>query len=926
MKNFLLLLSLILCTIISAQSTEIPFYNNGTYDSAIPAPQDVLGFEIGKRPTRYHETVQYIKTLSEKSPLVNLYELGETHQGRKLYYLTVTSEKNNSNIEKIKGNLAKLADIRKLASVSEADDIIKNSPAVAMMMYSIHGNEASGTDASLQLAYQLAAGTDAATKKLLDELVIIIYPMENPDGRARFNGQVETWNGEVNINDSQSLPHSGVWPSGRTNHYHFDLNRDWFILSQPESRSRVKTVLEWNPQLVVDAHEMGSFSSFLFNPPREPINPNMDKRIINAWDLYAAGQAEAFDEYSWSYYTREWLEEWYPGYGSSWPSYGGAVSILYEQARTSGLSVKRPDGQELTFRESVHHQFISSLANLKTLANNREEMLKDYYEINRDALNKSRADGVKSFIIDPADYPARVKKLVEVLTYQGIEVYKTENELTVKGRSYWDKNSGSHKLSGGAYVIPVQQPRQDLVNAIFEFDTRMNNYFLKTERENLEKGKGTRLYEVTAWSIPLAYGVNAYASSEMPSVGKYPVKEEEPSKGSLLNSGAKYGYVIEYKDDSAIDALLMLFEKGYKIQSAEKPFTVGGKNYGRGTLLLRNIENPELAESDLAEIADKSGADIIGVNTALAEKGTDLGGGNFSLLEKPKTAMLIGGSISLYNYGAMRYLFDYELGMKVSSLNALYLNFYDLRKYNVIVIPSVWGGVSMFKQILGKGGEKKLKDWVSDGGTLIAIGSSAAALADSSIAISKVKLRRQSISKLDDYEKAFMQESGIKNITIDSLEIWEGKTKEAPKSTEEKETKFDTTNLAELDKQAIKYYPQGAILQVDLNGEHWLNYGMGGRVPALLAGSYAFLSKSPVQTAGRFSSQENLRLSGLLWPEAKKRIANSAYCTRESMGQGQIILFAEEPNYRSYFYGTARMLINAVLLGPGHGASQPVEW
>jgi hypothetical protein len=636
MKNYLLIFSLLICSIITAQQTKIPFYANGTYDTSIPALLEITGFELGERPTRYHETVSYIKALAEKSPLVNLYEQGETHQGRKLYYLTITSAKNNSNIEKIKTDISKLADPRKLTSGSEANDIIESSPAVAVMMYSIHGNEASGTDASLQLAYQLAAGTDEATKKLLDDLVIVIYPMENPDGRERFNGQMETWNGRAKISDTQSLPHSGVWPSGRTNHYHFDLNRDWFILSQPESISRVKTILEWNPQLVVDAHEMGSFSSFLFNPPREPINPNMDRRIVNAWDLYAADHAKAFDEYGWSYYTREWLEEWYPGYGSSWPSYGGAVAILYEQARTSGLTVKRPDGQELSFRESVHHQFISSLANLKTLADNRMKMLKDFYEINRDALSKSRADGVTSFIIDPADNPTRAKKLAEVLALQGIEVYKNDNKLSINGRSYWDKKSGSHSLSNGAYIIPVNQPRQDLVNAIFEFDTRMNNYFLETERENIEKGKGTRLYEVSSWSMPLAYGVNAFASSEKPYGDKVSVTERKSVKGTLINSGAKYGYVIEYKDDNAIDALLMLFEKELKIQSAEKPFTVDGNSFERGTLLLRNIENPGMAESDLAAIAEKSGVDVIGVNTALAQKGTDLGGSNFTLLENQK--------------------------------------------------------------------------------------------------------------------------------------------------------------------------------------------------------------------------------------------------------------------------------------------------
>jgi hypothetical protein len=553
-------------------------------------------------------------------------------------------------------------------------------------------------------------------------------------------------------------------------------------------------------------------------------------------------------------------------------------------------------------------------------------MLRDYYEINKEALTKTRNDGIKSFIIDPSDNPTRTEKLVEVLTYQGIEVYKTTDRYSVTGKSYWDKKSKSFNLPTGSYIIPVQQPRQDLVNAIMEFDTRMDNYFLKTERENLEKGKGTRLYEVSAWSIPLAYGVTAIASADVPTVDKNLVTETGKVKGTLLNPGAKYGYVIEYKDDSVIDALLKLFDKGYKIQSAEKPFTVDGKNYDRGTLLLRIIENPNLNTEELAVIAEETGVKILGVNTALAQQGTDLGGGNFTLLEKPKTAMLTGGALSLYNYGTMRYLFDYELGMKVSSLNALYLGYFDLRKYNVIIVPSLWGGPSMLKQIIGDTGVKKIKDWINDGGTLIAIGSSAAALADSSLAISKVKLRRQNIDKLAEYHEAFTKESNIKNITIDSIAIWEGKGEGPALLAEDIKTEPDKKKLALTDSDARKFSPQGSILHVNLNEEHWLNYGIGSKVPALIEGSYSYLSKPPVETTGRFGGMDDIRLSGLLWPEAKVRLVNSAYCTRESSGSGQIILFAGEPNFRSYFYGTARMLINAVLLGPGYGARQPVEY
>jgi len=412
----------------------------------------------------------------------------------------------------------KLSDPR-ITNESEANLIIKNSPASALMMYSIHGNEASGTDAAIKLIYHLAAGTDETTKKLLNDLIIIIYPMENPDGRERFINQVETWRGKVKNSDTQSYPHSGVWPSARTNHYHFDLNRDWFILSQPESRARVKLILEWNPQLVVDAHEMGPFSSFLFNPPREPINPNLKPEIINWWKVFAEDQAKAFDEFGRDYYTREWLEEWYPGYGSSYPSYHGAVSILYEQARTSGMEVKQREGTLLTFKEAIHNQFISSVANLSTTANNRTKLLSDYYNNKKNEISTSRKDGINYFVLDSKVNPARLNKLIEVLIFQGIEVYSTNKEFNLsESNNYWKEKNKSNKISNNAYIIPVKQPKQSLINAILEFDTRMDNKFLKWERESLEKGEGTKLYEVSSWALPLAYGIDAYAAKSIPDI------------------------------------------------------------------------------------------------------------------------------------------------------------------------------------------------------------------------------------------------------------------------------------------------------------------------------------------------------------------------------------------------------------------------
>lgn len=924
--GFVFLYVLMLLFSIALSQEQEPLYKNGTYEQNIPSPEEVLGFSLGERPVRYEEVVKYLKTLSRKTPRVKLVEAGMTHENRRLYYALVSSAENMTRLDEIKDKIATLSDPRKLKSGREAQDITSETPAIAWLMYSIHGDELSGVDAGLMMAYQLAAGTDTLSKKLRRELVVGIDPIENPDGRERFLAQMEQWRGLLPNSDAQSIQHTGVWPWGRGNHYLFDLNRDWFILSQPESRARVQALVNWHPQLVVDAHEMGSYETFLFPPPREPFNPNLSPAILKWTNTLSEEQAKAFDQYGWSYYTREWNEEWYPGYGSSLPVYHGAIGILYEQASTEGTSIKRPDGTVLTFRESVHHQFISSVANLTTLANHREEILNDFYGMKKEASAKSKS-GAQAYYIVPGGNPSRANRLIGKLLMQNIEIETAEADFQVRdARSYWEAAPAAKKLPKGTFIIRLDQPLRPLINTILEFDPRMTTEFLKSERESLERGEGTRMYEVSAWSLPMAYNVEAYASSTSPGVKTKPVGELPAPIGRVTNPDPAYGFVINYSDDNAITALLKVFESGCKVRIAREPFQIEGNAFSRGSLLLRRNENPPDLPKRIAEIAQTSGAAVYGVNTARSQDGPDLGGGEFELLAPPKIAVLSGPSISLSDFGVIWYLLDHELKYPFSILNNGNFEGFDLRKYNVLILPSASGGTETYQQMFGKKGIEKLKNWVNGGGTLIGIENGAAFLADSATGFSQVKLRRQALKEIALYEAAAEQERQIGKTKIDSLTIWEGKDSTAPKAALSKDAEKDKEDLKALeaeDQQLRLFMPRGAILKVDLDETYWLNFGVGDKVPAILYTSNAYFAKKPVETAGRFARAPGLRMSGLLWPEAKKRWENTAYATREALGNGQIILFAGEPDFRSYFYGTGRMLINSMLLGPGFGTKQP---
>ena len=908
-----------------AQESPQPFYPDGTYLEDVPTPDEVLGFPLGQKPARYDEAIRYLKILDEISPRGQLMETGETHEGRKLYIFLVTSEDNMEKLEEIRDNHAKLADPRRIRSNSEAESIIESNPAVVWLMYNVHGNELSGADASLQLAYQLTAGTDETTKNILQEVIVGIDPIENPDGRERTLAQLQQWKGYVPSTDVQNITHSGVWPGGRTNHYLFDMNRDWFILSQPESRARVKTILQWNPQLVVDAHEMGSFSTYFFNPPREPISLNIPPVILKWWEVFSTDQARAFDKYGWSYYTRESFDEWYPGYGSSWPYFMGSIAILYEQARTSGTHVKRPDGTVLSFREAIHHQFVSSLANARTAAENRKALLRDFYRTKQETISGPKKGDVQAYIINPGENPARTRRLIKKLLMQSIEVEMATKDFRMSDiRSYWNANTTTNTLPKGTYIIRMNQPMHRLIKAILEFDPRLTTKFLREERESLEKGRGTRMYEVGAWSMLLAYDVDAYVSTTRPSVETKSVTVLPESEGHVTEPNATYGFIIDYQDDHAVDALIHLLEHGYKVCSANKPFTIAGRSFSRGSLLLRIHENPKSLIEDIKNIARLSHAVIYGINTAMTDKGPDFGSQEFRLLTQPRLAVLTGPGINTSNFGALWYLLDCELKCKHTILDVTNLSRIDLRKYNVLILPSTWRGPEAYKQIFGKKELKSLKGWVADGGTLVAIGNGAVFLADTTTSFSKVRLRRQVLKDLEQYKAAYEQEKNIGKTKIDSLAIWEGADTSNPDEKQKETPKVDVKALKTLDEKQRVFMPRGTILSIDLNEEHWLNFGANQKVPAIVYTSYAFLSKRPVQTAARFSEGSHLRLSGLLWPEARARWEKSAYTTRESYEKGQLILFADEPNYRSYFYGTTRLLINSIFLGPGFGTSQPV--
>ena len=908
------------------------------YIDSVDHPNEFLDFDYATRVATPEQITSALKSWANQSDRLKVIEYARSHENRPLHAVFISSPENLKNLNSIKDKISQLADAR-ITNDRKAKTLINELPAVAWMAYSIHGNETSGADAALGVIYHLIASKDDDILELLDDMVIIVDPVMNPDGRARFAKNLEQYRGTAPNYDDQSLIHTGDWPYGRTNHYYYDLNRDWVYLTQPETQGRVALINEWKPQILVDAHEMGAQDTFMTGPAREPINKNVDYDLIKWGNVFAKDQGNEFDRRNWRFYTGEWHEDLYPGY-SFYVAFRGTLGILYEQSRMAEDGVRRPEGTIQSYKESVHHQFVSTMINLDTLKNNSKSMYEDYWDGRKYNVSSNSKYSNRSYVVLANDNNGRINALAEKLKAQDIEIYKNNKPINVSNAL---KQNGvtvnEYTIPTGSMIIPNNQPEAPLVSAILEFDAEIDDEVLIEEKQKRIKNGSSIMYDTTAFNFTMMFGLPAIT---VPQDLKDNLTNWTPSPESLEINQDAVIWAVDGKDDRSVAFAARLLEQNVQVRIIDKNSTLSGHDLSRGSVAVIAMDNPSYnnLHKTIKTVATDLDISVVSIESGFGPKELpDWGGRHFRLLKKPQIAILSHSGFSSYDVGVSWWSLDHHLGIRHSQLNSSLTGYGDLRRYNTIILPSGNPDLSDYAKNM-------LMDWVKQGGTLIANNRSTRTII-SSDGMGSVKSLNTTFDKSKSYNIDLMREIYSLEDNIDISDANDNKVDtEIMYPWETSDVTYTKEQLEMRDKWQSTLMPSGAIVSARADSENWLTFGAEDVVPVLY-GNYPILMTGGNSTAalriGELIPNKdsktktinwsqipsgydlNVRMSGLVWPEASQRIANSAYLTREKIGKGQIILFSGEPNFRGSARGTNRLWLNAVIYGSGLGTNPLVN-
>ena len=820
------------------------------YDASIPTPEEVLGNVPGEWHVRHDQLLQYMHAVAEASDRVTIHKFGETYEDRDLVYLTITSPDNQENIDQIREEHVALTDPEQSDELNTAD-----MPIVLYMGYSIHGDESSGSNASMLTAYYMAAAQGDEVEEKLQNSVILLDPSLNPDGLNRFASWANTHKSENMVADPNSMELNQRWPSGRTNHYWFDLNRDWMLVQHPTSQGRIDNFHTWKPNILTDHHEMGTNSTFFFQPGIQsrthPNTPEMNQSLTKAIADY---HAETLDNNGRLYYSQESFDDFYYGKGSTYPDINGSIGILFEQASSRGHAQESDHGV-LKFPFTIKNQFLTSLSTWEASQNLREDILNYQRSFYKKAKREGSQSDIEGYVFGSEHDDARTYHLAEMLKRHKVELYNLNSDLSVDGESF---------KSGSAYVIPSDQKQYRFVKSLFERRTTFTD---------------SLFYDVSAWTMPYAFNL-PFAELEGQNFSDNLLGEKvqglpEKPKGTVLGGTSNYAYVFEWDEYYAPRAVNRLMEAGVRVKVASKPFTGvtsdGTHEFDYGSILVPigpQKVDPNKIHNIVRKAADEDGLTVYSMGTGLTPNGIDLGSGSFETLEQPSVAVLSGDGASSYEVGEVWHLLDQRFEMPPTLFPMDRITRADLSRYNVIVM------VNGSYDNLSKQDANRIKRWTRNGGTLITT----------------------------KYANNWAERNELANIEYLS---------EADSSDEEVTPK----PYADMSNARGAQYIGGTIFHTKLDLTHPLGYGYNDKNMTVFRNSTLFLEKAENPYATPLYYTENPLASGYISDENLEKLSGTAAIIVSDVGSGRVISMADNPNFRAFWFGTNKLFMNAIFFG-----------
>jgi len=840
-----LAVGLVLClfSIPVFSQVDLSYYlpDDVNYNPEVPTPQSVIGHEVGEWHITHDKLVYYMRALAAASDRVTLEDIGTTHEGRPQVLLTFTHPDNHAGIDKIRTDHVWLT----YPPESEKFDV-KKMPSVVYLGFSIHGNEPSGSNASMLMAYYLAAAQGPEIETALRNTVVLLDPSFNPDGLNRFS----TWanmHKSKNINpDPNDREYSEAWPRGRTNHYWFDLNRDWLPVQQPESRNRIAKFHEWKPNILTDHHEMGTNSTFFFQPGvpsrTHPLTPKENQELTAKIGTY---HAKALDRIGSLYYTKEGYDDFYYGKGSTFPDINGGIGILFEQASSRGHAQESANGI-LRFPFTIRNQFTAALSTWQSAVEMREELLTYQRDFYKKVLREANNDDVKAYIFKAEKDAARSYHLADILQMQEIDFYRPSRRIKTDGMEFQPEDS---------YIVPLDQRNYKIIKAMFE-----------TRKEFTD----SLFYDISAWTYPLAFNLE-YSEMSARDYGRNQlgdkVTEVEFPSGAVIGGQSAYAYAFEWHGYYAPRAANRLLSKGIRLKVATQPFTAEKareESFDYGTILIP-VANQSLSEYDLflemQKIATEDGINVYNITTGLTD-GVSLGSNSFSTVTKPKVALMVEAGSS-YDAGEVWHLLDTRMDMLVTKLPANRLSTNAIDRYNTIILT---GGVSMDKE-----GVENLKNWVRNGGTLIGTGSAVTWL---------------SSQKFTNLKYASSERPSGENIPYDQV-----------------------TNF-----RRAQFTP-GGVFMSKLDLTHPMAFGYyKEELPTFRRGN-TFITPSDNMYSNPARYTNEPLLSGYITDANLEAMKGTSTVRVNALGRGRVVSLVDNPNFRAFWYGTNKLMMNAIFFG-----------